>query len=352
MKKELLIRRSILAWFRKNKRDLPWRKTGDPYAVWLSEIMLQQTRVETVIPYYNRFLKAYPTVHHLAGANEDHVLKLWEGLGYYRRALNLHQTAKIVAKDYEGVFPGTVDELQALPGIGRYTAGAIASIAFGVRAPVLDGNVKRVLSRLYAVKERIDRSDVLKRLWQIAGELVSPRSPGNFNQGIMELGARICLPQNPLCGGCPVKQCCEAFLHHCPQNFPVQKAKKTLPHYEVVAAAIYKRGRFLLGKRPPGGMLGGLWEFPGGKVEAGETHEQALKREIMEEMGIGIEIGEHVLTVDHGYSHYTVSIHLYRCSHIDGRPRALYHSEIKWTPKSQFNRYSFPAANIKFFEHL
>ncbi|MGC9327046.1 MAG: A/G-specific adenine glycosylase [Candidatus Hinthialibacter sp.] len=352
MKKEILIRRSILAWFRKNKRDLPWRKTDDPYAVWLSEIMLQQTRVETVISYYNRFLEAFPTVIHLARASEDHVLKLWEGLGYYRRALHLHQTAKIVAQDRQGDFPKTVEELQALPGIGRYTAGAIASIAFGVRAPVLDGNVKRVLSRLYAIHEQIDRTEVLKRLWQIACELTSPRSPGNFNQGIMELGARICLPKNPLCNICPVKQCCEAFLNHRPQNFPVQKAKKSLPHYEVVAAALYKRGRYLLGKRPPGGMLGGLWEFPGGKVEAGETHEQALKREIMEEIGIDVEIGEHLTSVDHGYSHYTVSIHLYRCTLLAGRPRALYHSAIKWTPKSQFNRYSFPAANIKFFEHL
>lgn len=352
MPKTTAIRRSLLAWFRRHQRDLPWRATRDPYAIWLSEIMLQQTRVETVIAYYQRFLAAFPTIHTLAQAEEDPILKVWQGLGYYSRALNMHKTAKIIDRERQGEFPRSVDELQSLPGIGRYTAGAIASIAFGICAPVLDGNVKRVIARLYAVGGRIDRSETLNRLWKISEELVSPRSPGDFNQGMMELGARICLPQKPLCEDCPLQRVCEAYAKGNPSDYPAKKIKKTLPHYEVVAAAIYKRGRYLLGKRPPGGLLGGLWEFPGGKVEIGETHQEALQREIREEIGIDIQVGEHIMSVDHGYSHYTVTLHLYRCIHLDGQPQTHYHSHLKWTPKSQLDRYAFPAANYKFLERL
>lgn len=352
MSKISAIRRLLLNWFRKNKRDLPWRKTSDPYAIWLSEIMLQQTRVETVISYYERFLKRFPTVNDLARAKEDDVLKLWEGLGYYSRAINLRKAAVLVARELGGVFPQTADELQTLPGVGRYTAGAIASIAFGVQAPVLDGNVKRILARLYAVDGRIDRSETLNRLWQIAEELVPPRSPGDFNQGMMELGARICLPKRPACEECPIKRECAAKVECCPEKYPVRQAKKVLPHYEVVAAAIYKHGRYLLGKRPVGGLLGGLWEFPGGKVEPGETREAALKREIQEEIGVEIAVGDLVRSVDWGYSHCTATIHLYRCTHVSGEPKPLYHSAIRWIPKSRFGQYTFPAANILFFDFL
>ncbi len=346
------IRRALLGWYRKTKRDLPWRKTKDPYAVWLSEIMLQQTRVETVIPYYEQFIKQFPSIESLAKAHEDRILKLWEGLGYYSRALNLQKTARIVAQERNGEFPRSVDELQLLPGIGRYTAGAIASIAFGIRAPVLDGNVKRILTRLFAVEGRIDLRETENRLWHQAEELVPAKSPGDFNQGLMELGARICLPKNPNCEECPIASWCEARKLGIPNHFPVRTPKKAIPHYEVVAAAIHKNGRYLLGKRPPGGLLGGLWEFPGGKVESGETHQEALRREIREELGIEIEVGDPVSSVDHGYSHYTVTLHLYRCTHTAGVPQTLYHSTLRWVWKKQFSRYSFPAANLKFFDLL
>ncbi len=346
------LRRALLVWFHCHRRDLPWRRTRDPYAVWLSEIMLQQTRVETVIDYYTRFLERFPTVESLAAAHEDEILKLWEGLGYYSRALNLHKTAKAVTGHYKGVFPGSVEELRQLPGIGRYTAGAIASIAFGVKAPVLDGNVKRVLARLFAIEERIDQASTLHRLWELADRLVSPRSPGNFNQALMELGARICLPKNPACAECPVRMFCEARERGIQDRIPAKRPAPKVPHCHVVAAAIRKNGRYLLGKRPPGGMLGGLWEFPGGKVEPGETHEEALVREIREELGIEIRVLGHAASVDHAYSHLTVTLHLYLCEHIGGRPRTLYHSALKWVSRKQFGRYSFPAANLKFFEVL
>ncbi len=344
------IRRALLSWFRRNRRDLPWRRVRDPYAIWLSEIMLQQTRVETVIDYYTRFLERFPTVDSLAAAREDDVLKLWEGLGYYSRALNLLKTARVIAERFDGVFPSTVEELQLLPGIGRYTAGAIASIAFGVRAPVLDGNVKRVLTRLYAIEERIDQAATINRLWELAEALVPPRSPGDFNQALMELGARICLPKKPLCSGCPIRARCEARALGFQDRIPAQRPSKKLPHCHVVAAAIRKNGRYLLGKRPPDGMLGGLWEFPGGKVEPGETHEEALIREIREELGIEIRVRSHLATVHHAYSHLKVTLHLYLCEHTGGRPQALYHSVLKWIPRAQFELYSFPAANLKFFD--
>lgn len=346
------IRRRMLGWYQNNKRDLPWRKRRDAYSVWVSEIMLQQTRVETVVDYYTRFMLAFPTIHSLARAREDAVLKCWEGLGYYSRALNLHRAAKTIVNRYHGRFPNSLDELMRLPGVGRYTAGAIASIAFGITAPVLDGNVKRVLARIYAIEDSIDASSATNRLWELAGNLVSPDSPGDFNQSLMELGARVCLPKSPLCRECPIQPQCESYRLNLQTVIPQRKPKKKVPHYEVVAAAIYKNGRYLLGKRPPGGMLGGLWEFPGGKIENGETHEQALVREIHEEMGIGIEVGPHIATVHHAYSHYTVSLHLYRCTHTSGSPRTIYHSAVKWVPRSQFERYTFPTANHKLIEKM
>ncbi|MBD3265713.1 A/G-specific adenine glycosylase [bacterium] len=352
MKKPIAIRRALLNWFRKNKRALPWRQTKEPYRIWISEIMLQQTRVEAVIGYYHRFLEAFPTIHALARAKEDHVLKLWEGLGYYSRARNLHRAAKIVVNDQNGEFPDTLDTIQALPGIGKYTAAAIGSIAHGLRAPVLDGNVKRVVTRLYAVEAFIEQAKTTEKLYVFLDAMLSPRSPGDFNEAVMELGARVCLPRKPKCAECPIRKHCEAFAQGRPQEFPFRKPKKPIPHHEVVAAAIKKNGRYLLGKRPSSHMLGGLWEFPGGKVEEGETHKQALKRELKEEVGIKIRVHNHLVSVNHAYSHYSVTLHLYLCEHLDGKPQPLYHAALKWIPKSQLKKYPFPAANIKFFPHL
>lgn len=346
------IRRLLLAWYRREARDLPWRRSSDPYCIWISEIMLQQTRVEAVIDYYNRFLAAFPTVQALAQASIDCVLKQWEGLGYYSRAHNLHQTAKLIVNDRGGEFPQSVEEWMALPGIGRYSAGAVCSIAFGVRAPVVDGNVKRVLSRMFAIEESIDDAKTVNQMWDIADALVAPRCPGDFNQAMMELGARVCLPKQPRCELCPLNKRCAARLLNIERTLPVRHEKKTPPHAHVVAAAIKKNGRYLLGKRPATGMLSGLWEFPGGKVEPGETHQEALRREIHEELGGEIKVGEHVITVDHAYTHLTVTIHLYRCEWLSDKPQTLYHETLKWVPRSQFDQYAFPKANLKFLDLL
>jgi len=346
------IRRALLAWFRRDARDLPWRRTRNPYRIWLSEILLQQTRIETALPYYRRFLKAFPSVRALAAAGEDEVLKVWEGLGYYSRARNLHRAARIIVGDHGGHLPRTAQAWQELPGVGRYTAGAIASIAFGEPVPALDGNTKRVLARLFHLIDPIDRTATTEILWELAEALVPPGDPGGFNQALMELGARVCTPTGPRCSDCPIRRYCEAHRLGRQGEVPVRNKKKRVPHHEIVAAAIRKNGRYLLGKRPSGAMLGGLWEFPGGKVGPGETHEQALLREIEEELGIEVRVGEEIASVEHGYSHFTITLHLYRCEQMEGRPRAIFHEEVKWVPRSHFGRYAFPAANRKLFDRL
>ena len=342
------IRRALLAWYGRNARDLPWRRTRDPYAVWVSEIMLQQTRIDQGTPYFERFMSAFPTVEALAAASGDAVLKLWEGLGYYSRARNLHRAAALVVRERNGRFPQTCEDWQSLPGVGRYTAGAIASIAFNEAAPVLDGNVKRVLARLFDIAEPVDQAKTIEELWALAAALVSPRRPGDFNQAIMELGATVCTPKAPLCGTCPLQPVCEAAARGTQSERPVKGRKAATPHYEIVVAALEKNGRFLLGKRPPQGLLGGLWEFPGGKVQAKETHEQALKREIREELGVEIRVGGLAAVVNHAYSHFKVTLNVYRCTIVSGTPKPATHTALKWVPRAHFGRYAFPKANHKF----
>ncbi len=341
------LRRRLLLWFRRNGRPLPWRGARDPYRVWVSEILLQQTRIRTALPYYERFVRAFPTVKDLASADEDSVMKLWEGLGYYTRARNLHRAARIIVNDFGGRFPTRAEDWQRLPGVGRYTAGAIASIAFGERVPILDGNAKRVLSRLFAIEECIDDARTQNLLWSIAEVLVPQKSSGAFNQALMELGSRICTPRRPQCPECPIERSCEARALGRQEMLPVRRAKKTLPHYDIVAAAIEKNGRFLLGKRPSTDLLGGLWEFPGGKARRKESHQDALVREIKEELGIGIRVGPLVVSIRHAYSHFKITLHIYRCQITRGRPRPLYHTEIRWVSRRQFNRYAIPTADRK-----
>jgi A/G-specific adenine glycosylase len=346
------IRRALLAWYGRNARELPWRSTHDPYAVWVSEIMLQQTRIDQGTPYFTRFIAAFPTVQALAAASEDAVLKQWEGLGYYSRARNLHRAAKTVVSGHEGAFPQTAEGWRALPGVGRYTAGAIASIAFNEPVPVLDGNVKRVLARLFDIAQPIDQSSTEQRLWALVEALVSPRRPGDFNQAMMELGAMVCVPKAPLCTTCPLRKVCRSAARGTQTERPVKRKKGATPHYEIVVAAIEKNGRFLLGKRPPNGLLGGLWEFPGGKVQARETHEQALEREIREELGVDIRVGGLAAVVNHAYSHFKVTLNVYRCTLESGTPQPKSHIALKWVPRAHFDRYAFPKANHKFLDVL
>lgn len=351
-RKRLPLRRALLAWFAEEARDLPWRQTRDPYRIWLSEIMLQQTRVEAVIPYYLRFTAAFPTVQTLAAAGEDQVLKAWEGLGYYSRARSLHKAARLLVRDGGGRWPATAEQWRQLPGVGPYTAGAIASIANDLPEPAVDGNVLRVLSRIFAIEESIDEQAARQRIWDIAGIILPRRAAGAFNQALMDLGARLCVPKRPRCTTCPVRNWCDALRRGIQDDLPVRTPRKPIPHHDIVVAAIRRRGRYLIGKRPAGGLLGGLWEFPGGKVEPDESHEQALQREVREETGLSVQLVLRLATVEHTYSHMAVTLHVYLCEAAAGQARAYYHEELKWIPRPQFDRYAFPAANRRFMDRL
>jgi len=346
------IRRKLLAWYDKTKRDLPWRDTKDPYSIWVSEIMLQQTQVKTVLPYYLRWIKAFPTVEKLAGAPEQKVLKLWEGLGYYSRARNLKKAAEIITNDMNGKVPDTVIGLLDLPGVGRYTAGAIASIAFGLKAAVLDGNVKRVLSRVFCLNENGATSASENRLWQKAEDLFPARRPGDFNQALMELGATVCSPKSPACKQCPLRSSCEAFCEGSVEQFPPAKKKVPTKKIEVCAAIIVKNSKVYIQQRAKGGLMGGLWEFPGGKKEKGESNEDCLKREIKEELGTNITILDKAMTIKHTYTQFRVALHVFNCRLNGQRLKPMGCEQWKWVSPAKLDTYPFPAANVKIVKYL
>lgn len=338
---------ALLNWYDASAAALPWReRKPDPYRVWLSEIMLQQTQVETVKPYFERFLEAFPTVHALAVASLDAVLKRWEGLGYYSRARNLYKTAQIVSQELDGLFPATVDELLKLPGIGRYTAGAIASIAFGTAAPVLDGNVIRVFSRLLDLEADVALPKTQAALWRIAEDWLPGRRTGDYNQALMELGRMVCKPRSPLCQSCPIQSHCAAYRNGTQSQRPVKQKKSATPHYDVAAGIIYDdSGRILIAQRPLDGLLGGLWEFPGGKQEPDETLPQCLARELREELGIEVEVGGLFVSIKHGFTHFKITLHAFECRYLGGEPQKLGVHNWAWVTEAAFERYSFGKAD-------
>ncbi len=342
----------LLAWYKENARDLPWRETSDPYAIWVSEVMLQQTRVETVIPYYQRWLAAFPTIRTLAEADEDQVLKHWEGLGYYRRARNLGAAARILEDRFGGELPAEKEALLSLPGIGPYTAGAILSIAFNIPAPVLDGNLKRVFSRFFNISTPLEDSKTVKELWGIAEILLPESTPGDFNQALMELGALVCLPRNPRCTECPLAADCQANLLKLQKELPVRKEKRALPHLQVTAAVIPQDGAVLLAKRPPGGLLGGLWEFPGGKQEKDETLQATLARELKEELNLEVEIGSQLGEYHHAYTHYRVTLHAFNCRLVSDDLQLNYHTEYDWVQLPELDTYPMGKIDRQIAEQL
>jgi A/G-specific adenine glycosylase len=262
VEKKETIRRELLSWYRENRRDLPWRRERDPYRIWVSEVMLQQTRVDTVIPYYERFLEQFPTLSALAEAPEEQVIKVWEGLGYYSRARNLHAAVKEVAARYGGKVPDDPEEIATLKGVGPYTAGAILSIAYNKKAPAVDGNVMRVFSRLFALEDDIARVATRKKMERIAVELIPEEAPGDFNQALMELGALICTPVSPQCLFCPVQTVCDAFRLGMEQELPRKKKAKSPRPVDVIFAVLRADGRTVAEKRPDDGLFGGMWGLP------------------------------------------------------------------------------------------
>jgi len=348
---------SLLTWYGSAARDLPWRRTRDPYAILVSEVMLQQTRTETVAKYYGPFLARFPTLKALADAALDDVLKAWEGLGYYARARNLHRAARAVAGE-SGRLPETRIGLLALPGIGRYTAAAVASIAFDERVPVVDGNVARVLCRLFEIEGDPGTAATARRLTATAARLLPPRDPGTFNQAMMELGARVCTPISPRCAECPIAALCVARRDGRLSELPQRRRRRPPPHLDVVAGIIWDGpplrpdGRVLIAQRSEDDMLGGLWEFPGGRVEPGETDREALVRELSEELGIDVDVVEHLIDVDHAYTHFRMTLHVYHCRHLAGAPRALDCADWHWTAVAELDRFAFSTADRTVIEVL
>ncbi|MEE2659715.1 MAG: A/G-specific adenine glycosylase [Candidatus Latescibacterota bacterium] len=350
------VRRRLLDWFRRHqRRNMPWRQTKDPYRVWVSEIMLQQTRVAIALGYYERFLSAFPTLEVLAAADEQDVLKSWEGMGYYARARNLHRAAKMVIHEFGGQVPDTYEGLLQLPGIGPYTAAAVSSIASDGRHPVLDGNVTRLLCRLLRIDEDPRRTAVKAELIAAGERLVPERgSAGEVNQAMMELGGRVCRPRKPLCGECPLADDCRALQDLAdPVELPMKVAAKERPHYEVTAGLIWNDSeQLLLARRPPDGMLGGLWEFPGGKQEPRESLSQCLRREILEELDFEIEVGERVGSVEHGYSHFSITLHAFIARHQRGTPKAIGCDEWRWVRPANLDDFPMPRSDRRLLEQL
>lgn len=343
----------LLDWWDTGHADLPWRRTRDPYAIWVAEVMLQQTQITTVIPYYRRWLAQFPTIAALAAAPLAEVLKQWEGLGYYSRARHLHAAAQRVMQEYGGEMPQTAAELQRLPGIGRYTAGAIASIAFGEHAPVLDGNVTRALTRLFDLADDVTQTTTKRQLWALAQRLVPADRPGDYNQALMELGQTICTTTKPGCSLCPLRRLCLAAARGTQLERPQRPPRQRTPHYDVVAGIIWRAdGRFLIAQRPLQGLLGGLWEFPGGKCEPGESHAQALRREIQEELALDIVVGPPQISLKHAYTHFRITLHAYHARYQGGQPQHLGVMDHAWVTLAELETYAFAATDRQIIESL
>jgi A/G-specific adenine glycosylase len=334
----------LLNWYANHARSLPWRGRADPYAIWVSEIMLQQTRVETVIPYFQKWMGQFPDIRSLAAASQEQVLSAWEGLGYYSRARSLSRAAQIIVDEFGGRLPKEAHSLLRLPGIGPYTAGAIASIAFGADEPALDGNIRRVLARVFDVQEpaRSPRGEQI--LWELAAANLPLGMAGEYNQAMMDLGATICTPRSPNCAGCPVSEICQAYTLGIQEQRPVRSARAVAPHYIVTAAVIQRNGCVLITRRPENGLLGGMWEFPGGKLQEGEDLTACLCREIQEELGVDVQVADLLGIYQHAYSHFRVTLHAFRCSLAQGEPRPIEASDLRWVAPADLQ--GFPMGKI------
>ena len=338
---------ALLHWYIREQRELPWRRTADPYRIWVSEIMLQQTQVATVTPYYERFFARFPTACALAASSLDDLLALWQGLGYYARARNLHAAAKIICEQHGGNIPSRRSELLSLPGVGAYTAGAILSIAFGQDIPAIDGNVLRVLCRFFDYDRDPTKARGKKAIRRYAQELLPTGRAGDHNQAMMELGARICLPRAPLCDECPLAPYCKSRAIGNQAVRPVPKVRKQIPHRRLVAALCEQDGCLLIVRRVPRGLLGGLWELPGGEVSPEETDAYALSRHADDGIGVRLEVGSKESVVKHAYTHFRITVHTYCCT-IDGMPAPSHQwDDHHWLSPDEMLRYGLTGVTQK-----
>ena len=352
-----------MAWWHAHGRHaIPWKRTPsgarpgpgealDPYPIWVAEVMLQQTQLQVVLPYWHRWLDAFPTVASLAAAQEHDVLLCWQGLGYYSRARRLQQGARLRVELGAEAWPRDLERWLELPGIGRSTAGSILSSAFDLPFPILDGNVKRVLARLVTCPTPPSRT--LAWFWQLSEQLLDPQRPRDFNQALMDLGATLCTPRNPSCNACPWQSHCAAYAAGNPADYPVKEAPRELP-FQVIGVGVVMdgAGRVLIDQRLNEGLLGGLWEFPGGKQEPGEAIEATIERELTEELAITVEVGEELITLEHAYSHKKLRFVVHLCRWLTGEPQPLACQQVKWVSPAELANYPFPAANARIIAAL
>lgn len=344
----------LLTWFEANRRNLPWRNGYEPYQVWIAEIMGQQTQMERVTLYFNRWMELFPDIETVAAADEQQLLKAWEGLGYYSRVKNIQRTAKLLLRNHGGEVPADIDQLLALPGIGPYTAAAILSIAYNKPCPVLDANVERVLARLLDLAQPLKQVSVKNRLQAVAEDLLPSGRARLFNQALMEFGALVCRPKSPDCSHCPLTAFCRARRHGTVdmRPVPIRRTKKI----EIVMGCgiIVHKGRVYIQQRLPDDIWGSLWEFPGGRVKAGETPEQAARREVLEETEFSVFRLRHFATVVHHYTKYRVTLHGFTCRLRDARIIPVLHAagQYRWTPLSGLSDFPFPAGHRQLVERL
>ena len=368
------IQNDLLIWFsNQGRHGIPWKlkedgsrpRTGEmlsPYGIWIAEVMLQQTQLKVVLRYWEKWMITFPDLLALAQADEQEVLMLWQGLGYYSRAKRLHKSAKLLVNligknnilDFS-FWPIELDQWMALPGIGKSTAGSIISSAFDLSFPILDGNVRRILSRLIA-SNKSSLQDT-KRLWSLSEQLVPNHNARDFNQALMDLGAMVCTANKPKCNVCPIQNYCLAFLKYDPIDFPKKNLKKEIPFQEIGLALVFnKDGEILIDQRLDSASMGGMWEFPGGKKESNEPIEKTITREIKEEIGIDIKLVEKLLSFEHTYSHKKLFFTVYICDFFSGKPRALACQKLLWVKPNRLLEFPFPAANTKIifalFKHL
>ena len=346
-------RDALLMWFKEYQREMPWRNTDDPYRIWVSEVMLQQTQVKKVVDYYERFIERFPSVRDLADAPLQDVLKVWEGLGYYARARNLHKAAQVIVNELDGEVPRDYATFRKLPGVGDYSAAAVQSIAFNAPYAAVDGNIKRVLARLFLMDAPVNDAKSGKLFQQKADELLDRNVPGLFNQAVMELGAMVCRPQSPTCLVCPVSMFCDAFHTMRQDEFPKRHETKPTPEHYLAVGVIYNSaGEVLITQRQLDGLLGGLWEFPGGKIAEGETAEVACVRNIAEVVNLSVKNMRYLTRVRHAFTHFKIVVDVFQCDYQAGEVVLNGPRDAKWIAVAALQDYPLPRATHKFLDEL
>ena len=346
------LRRRLLAWFDQNRRDLPWRRDRDPYRIWVSEVMLQQTQVAAVVPFFERFLAAFPTVADLAQADEQEVLRLWEGLGYYRRARNLHQAARRLVAQHGGRFPDDPQACRALPGIGRYMAGAILSQAFDRRLPIVEANSLRVFCRLFGQRADPRRGPASRWLWRTAEDILPKQRAGDFNQALMELGALVCTPKQPKCGACPLAGACAARRLGLQEKIPLPAAKPAPVEVHEVAVVVRRARKVLLVQRPDQGRWSRMWEFPHGDVGKREKQEAAARRVLLELTGLKADLIGAIQTLRHSVTHHRITLTCFTARHRSGRFRSSFYTAARWVTAYELHGYPVSVPQRKLTKEL